>query len=84
MSFFSSKWVILSVFCLVQASTTMDNTALSNAISAMVASFHTSVAALQAASAIYPLVAGATMVIFGMSGLLWGWEGSACSSSFRR
>ncbi len=74
MNIFSNKWFILSVFCLVQASTTMDNTALSNAISAMVASFHTSVAALQAASAIYPLVAGATMVIFGMLGMLWGWK----------
>ncbi len=74
MGFLSNKWVILSVFCLVQVSTTMDNTALSNAISAMVASFHTSVAALQTASAIYPLVAGATMVVFGMLGLLWGWK----------
>lgn len=70
MSIFSNKRFILSVFCLVQVSTTMDNTALSNAISAMVESFHTSVATLQAASAIYPLVAGATMVIFGMLGML--------------
>jgi len=73
-SAFSSKWFALGVFCLVQVSTTTDNTALSNAISAIVTSFHTSIAALQVANAIYPLVAGATMIVFGMLGLLWGWK----------
>lgn len=70
----SKKWFALGVFCLIQISTTTDNTALSNAISAIVTTFHTSVAALQTANAIYPLVAGATMIIFGMLGLLWGWK----------
>ena len=72
--FFSNKWFVLGVFCLVQISTTTDNTALSNAISAIVTTFHTSVAALQVANAIYPLVAGATMIVFGMLGMLWGWK----------
>lgn len=71
---FSNKWFVLGVFCLVQISTTTDNTALSNAISAIVTTFHTSVAALQVANAVYPLVAGATMIVFGMIGMLWGWK----------
>lgn len=73
-SFFSNKWFLLVVFCLVQVSTTTDNMALSNAISAIVKSFQTSVATLQTANAIYPLVAGATMVVFGLLGVLWGWK----------
>ncbi|MFH0958287.1 MAG: MFS transporter [Pseudomonadota bacterium] len=74
MNFFSSKWFLLVVFCLVQVLTTTDNMTLSNAMSAIVESFHTSVAALQTANAIYPLVASATMIVFGLLGVRWGWK----------
>ncbi len=68
------KWVPLLIFCVIQVGTSGDNAILTNAISALVVSFHTTVSAVQIATAIYPLTASALMVIFGLVGLIIGWK----------
>ena len=68
------KWFSLVVFCLIQIGTSSDNSVLSNATSSLMQSFHTSVTAIQIANTIYPLIAGAFMIVFGVLGLIWGWK----------
>jgi MFS family permease len=68
------KWYSLVIFCLIQIGTSSDNAVLSNATSSLLKTFHTTVSAIQLANTIYPLIAGALMIVAGILGLRWGWK----------
>lgn len=68
------KWLPLFLFCLIQIGASGDSSILVNATTALLTTFKTSVAAVQIANAIYPLVASAVMIIGGFLGLMIGWK----------
>ena len=74
MSTAKAKWFPLAIFCVMQIGTSSDNSVLGNATAALLTSLHTSVTAIQISNTIYPLIAGAFMIVFGVVGLIWGWK----------
>lgn len=68
------KWLPLFLFCLIQIGASGDSSILVNATTALLTTFKTTVAAVQIANAIYPLVASAVMIIAGFLGLMIGWK----------
>lgn len=74
MNIVKSKWFPLVIFCVMQIGTSSDNSVLGNATASLLDSLHTSVTAIQVSNTVYPLIAGAFMIVFGIVGLIWGWK----------
>lgn len=68
------KWVPLYVLLAAQFSTMSDNAGLAVATEAMLSLFSATMAEIQMANAIYPLVAAAGMITGGLTGLIIGWK----------
>ncbi|MEZ8724619.1 MFS transporter [Vibrio pomeroyi] len=68
------KWFPLFVLLAAQFSTMSDNAGLAVSTEAMIALFNASMAEIQMANAIYPLVAAAGMITGGLTGLIIGWK----------
>lgn len=69
-----TNWFLLLILCFVQIGTTCDTSILSNCTAAMMSSFHASLAEVQLANIIYPLMSGSFMILGGVLGLKWGWK----------
>lgn len=72
-----STWLTfapLLLLCIVQIGASADSSVLINATSALLTSFHGTVAQIQIANAMYPLIASALMIISGFIGLMIGWK----------
>lgn len=67
-------WLTLALLCVVQLCTSMDNAVLGNATSTLVKDFNSSIAMIQITNTIYPLTAGAFMIISGLLGMVIGWN----------
>lgn len=67
-------WAPLILLCIVQIGASADSSVLINATSALLTSFHATVAQIQIANAMYPLIASALMIISGFIGLMIGWK----------
>ena len=67
-------WFMLIILCMVQIGTTCDTSILANAMSALAHAFHASIAQIQLANIIYPLVTGALMILGGVLGIRIGWK----------
>lgn len=70
----TAGWGLILLLCLVQIGTTSDTSILANSMSALVAAFHTSVASVQLANTIYPVITGAFMMLGGVIGIRIGWK----------
>lgn len=70
----SILWATLVLLCSIQLCTSMDGAVLSNATSALVSDFGASIAKIQITNTVYPLTAGAFMIISGLLGLIVGWN----------
>lgn len=68
------KWFPLYVLLAAQFSTMSDNAGLAVATEAMLSLFSATMAEIQMANAIYPLVAAAGMITGGLTGLIIGWK----------
>lgn len=68
------KWFPLFVLLAAQFSTMSDNAGLAVSTEAMIGLFNASMAEIQMANAIYPLVAAAGMITGGLTGLIIGWK----------
>ncbi|MDK9735697.1 MFS transporter [Vibrio sp. D404a] len=68
------KWFPLYVLLAAQFSTMSDNAGLAVATEAMLSLFGSTMAEIQMANAIYPLVAAAGMITGGLTGLIIGWK----------
>ena len=69
-----TNWFLLLILCFVQIGTTCDTSILSNCTAAMMSSFHASLAEVQLANIICPLMSGSFMILGGVLGLKWGWK----------
>ena len=67
-------WFLLMTICLVQLGTTGDTSILANEMSALIGAFHTSIASIQLANIMYPLITGAFMMLGGTLGFRFGWK----------
>lgn len=64
----------LLLLCLVQMGASADSSVLINATSSLLTNFQATVAQIQIANAMYPLIASALMIISGFVGLMIGWK----------
>ncbi|MDI6731546.1 MAG: MFS transporter [Candidatus Margulisbacteria bacterium] len=77
-----SRWYVLIIICLAQIFCATDNAIMINALAALVKSFGCSMAAIELANSIYPLMAGALMLTSGLLGLKIGWKKLLCVGLF--
>ncbi|MDC0534834.1 MFS transporter [Francisellaceae bacterium] len=66
--------VPLLLLCLIQFGTMFDNAMLANSLSSITVSFHTSLAKIQMANMVYPLLCASVMIISGFVGMNIGWK----------
>jgi MFS family permease len=69
-----SKWYPLIVLSLTQILCVADNSIMSTALSALIVTFKSDVAAIQLANSMYPLISGALALAGGLLGLKIGWK----------
>ncbi|MGF1722320.1 MFS transporter [Vibrio kyushuensis] len=68
-----TKWLSLGILILAQLGTMLDNSGFAVATEALISQLGATMPEIQFANAMYPLIAGAGMVVGGLTGLFIGW-----------
>ncbi len=68
-----AKWLSLGILILAQLGTMLDNSGFAVATEALISQLGATMPEIQFANAMYPLIAGAGMIVGGLTGLFLGW-----------
>ncbi|WP_322802735.1 MFS transporter [Vibrio alfacsensis] len=68
-----AKWLSLAILVFAQLGTMLDNSGFAVATEALITKLGATMPEIQFANAMYPLIAGAGMVVGGLTGLFLGW-----------
>ncbi|MCK8085851.1 MFS transporter [Vibrio sp. 1CM8B] len=68
-----AKWLSLGILILAQLGTMLDNSGFAVATEALITQLSATMPEIQFANAMYPLIAGAGMIVGGLTGLFLGW-----------
>lgn len=68
-----AKWLSLAILVFAQLGTILDNSGFAVATEALISQLGATMPEIQFANAMYPLIAGAGMIVGGLTGLFLGW-----------
>lgn len=69
-----SPWRLILLLCLIQIGTSLDNMSLTVSLGAIALALDATIGELNVTNVVYPLAAGAMMLVFGAVGLFTGWK----------